>query len=312
VALIDDATGRKLGRFLRSDTTEANMEMLAAWIAAFGRPMAIYSDRASHFRQPQQAGRKAPQTQIERALAELDIGLICARSPQAKGRIERSHGTDQDRLIKGLRLAGACTLEAANRYLKQVYLARINERFAKEAANPADAHRPVAGWDLEAIMCAHEQRKVANDWTVSIDGVRWQIERGEQTGRLRGRRVTVERRRDATLRLRWGDRYLKVHRAAGQLERQLGWDRPAAPPARAVDLPPCGQPGPGAQEAGPSDRLTTRLEQPGDSPAARPQVVHKLHSPDDEATHQADPVMHELKKPLQVHNCTRKPKPDHP
>ena len=197
------------------------MEAMARWIAAHGRPLALYTDWAGHFRQRQAKGQRPSQTQIERALGELDIQLICAGSPQAKGRVERSHGTDQDRLVKGLRLAGARTLAAANRYLEEVYQPKINAKFAKPPADAADAHRSAAGHDLEAILCVHERRVVQNDWTLSIDAQSWQIEPGERTERLRGQRVTVERRRDGSLRLRWQDRYLKFHRAAGALERMM-------------------------------------------------------------------------------------------
>ena len=124
-------------------------------------------------------------------------------------------------MVKGLRLAGVRTLAAANRYLEEVYQSKINAKFAKAPADAADAHRSATGYDLEAILCVQERRVVQNDWTVSIDGGSWQIEPGERTERLRGQRVIVERRRDGSLRLRWQDRYLKFHRAAGALEQRL-------------------------------------------------------------------------------------------
>jgi hypothetical protein len=306
IAMIDDATGQKLLRFFPVDSSEANMDLIAAWIARHGRPAALYTDAASHFRPPQQAGHKPPRTQIERALGELDIRLIVARSPQAKGRVERSHGTDQDRLVKGLRQAGAWTLPAANRYLEEVYLPKINAKFAKPAADPADAHRSAAGCDLEAILCVQERRRVANDWTVSIDGRAWQIEPGQGAEQLRGRWVIVERRRDGNLRLRWGDRYLRFTQSAGAVERRLREERPA----RAVDLTPCGQPAPGDANAGRPDRLPPGLEQLEGS-QARLRVVHKLHSPDDDPTH-PDSTLKTLKTPVRIPNCTRTPSPTHP
>jgi len=214
ITMIDDATGRKLQRFYGADTTASNMDLIGRWMQRHGRPLALYTDWAGHFKQTPKRGHQAAPgpTQIERALGELDIRLIAAHSPQAKGRVERSHGTDQDRLIKELRLAGIATLAAANEFLERVYLPRINAKFAVAPAGAADAHRSAAGYDLEAILSVQETRRVANDYTVAVDGVVWQIERGEIAGGLRGTRVIVERRLDGSLRLRWGDRYLRYHR----------------------------------------------------------------------------------------------------
>ena len=215
ITMIDDATSMKFMRFFSSDTTAANMAMIKSWIEAFGRPVALYTDWASHFKQTPKRGQKQrlKPTQIERALAELDVRLIAAHSPQAKGRVERSHGTDQDRLVKGLRLAGIHTLAKANRFLEKTYLPQINERFAKAPANALDAHRPLAGEDLEALFSIQETRRVMNDYTVQIDGVAWQIKRGEIQGGLSATSVIVERRLDGTMHLRQGHRYLAYHRA---------------------------------------------------------------------------------------------------
>jgi transposase len=212
ITMIDDATGRKLMHFERADTTATNMGLILDWVARYGRPLALYTDWARHFKQAPQRGQKSAlkPTQIERALHELEIRLIAAHSPQAKGRVERSHGTDQDRLVKKLRLAGVRTIEAANRFLQEVYLAQVAERFTVEAAG-ADAHRSARGYDLEAILSVQEERSVANDYTVQVDGTAWQIERGEITGGLRRTKVLVERRLDGSMKLRWGDRYLKYH-----------------------------------------------------------------------------------------------------
>ncbi len=100
IDMVDDATGRRRLRFFEADTTVANLEMIRRWIETSGRPRHLYTDAAGHFRPPQQAGKRPPVTQIERALTALGVGLIIARSPQAKGRVERAHGVDQDRLIR--------------------------------------------------------------------------------------------------------------------------------------------------------------------------------------------------------------------
>lgn len=215
ITMIDDATGRKLVRFFDTDSTATNMQTIRLWIERHGRPVALYTDWASHFKQLPKRGQKAAlkPTQIERALGQLDIRLIAAHSPQAKGRVERSHGIDQDRLIKQMRLLGISTIEAANRFVDEIYLPRMEQKFAVAAASSVDAHRSAQGFDLDAILCVHESRCVAHDYTVSVDGLAWQIERGEISGGLRRATVTVERRTDGSMRLRWADRYLGYHRA---------------------------------------------------------------------------------------------------
>jgi hypothetical protein len=217
ITMIDDATGIKLMRFFSADTTLANMSVILEWIRRFGRPLALYTDWASHFKQTPRRGQKQAlkPTQIERALGELGIALIAAHSPQAKGRVERSHGTDQDRLIKKMRLAKISTIEAANEFVEKIYLPQVNARFAVAPVSAADAHRGGEGYDLEAILSIQEERQVRNDYTVQVDGRTWQIERGEIRGGLRRTKVIVERRLDGSLRLRWRDRYLQYHLAEG-------------------------------------------------------------------------------------------------
>lgn len=226
VTMIDDATGRKLARFFPSDTGAANREMIKAWIEAHGRPVALYTDHAGHFRQVEIAGEKAAPTQIERALGEMNIRLIVARSPEAKGRVERSHRTDQDRLIKELRLAGISTLETANEFLAKRYLPKINAKFAVKAGREADAHRAAEGFDLAAILSHQEPRSLARDWTIQFDGKPWQLEGDAVKGLLPRAKVTVEWRLDGTTRVRWGDRYL-TYRLAPMAQRpwpQFGVD----------------------------------------------------------------------------------------
>ena len=146
IALIDDATSQATARFVDHDSTEENLRMLGSYVQAHGRPLAVYTDKASLFQTAPKAvhHRQAPAqqpTQIGRALAELDIEWIAAHSPQAKGRVERFFGTAQDRLVKGLRKVGASNREQANRYLEQVYLPLWNQRFTCAAEQAGDAHR---------------------------------------------------------------------------------------------------------------------------------------------------------------------------
>jgi hypothetical protein len=217
VSMIDDATNRQAKRFFEADTTEAALEMLGGWLRRYGRMLAIYADRDSIFRvnrapsaEETLAGRPA-ETQFGRALRQLGIEYIAAGSPQAKGRVERSFQTDQDRLVKELRLRGIATIEAANAYLEAEYVPMLNRRFARRAASRVDAHRPIRGYDLAAILSVQTVRTVANDYTVRHEGRRYQIERRSITGGLRGGKVIVEERLDGSVRLRFRDRYLRCH-----------------------------------------------------------------------------------------------------
>ena len=129
IAMIDDATSRLFARFVRHDSTEENMRLLWSYLEKFGRPVAFYTDKASLFRTAEKRKRdepgvdkdpvEMPPTQIGRGLRELGITWIAAHSPQAKGRVERNFETAQDRLVKGMRVAGVKTLEQANQYLEQ-------------------------------------------------------------------------------------------------------------------------------------------------------------------------------------------------
>jgi transposase len=208
ITMIDDATGWKLQRFAPSDTSAANMAMIKLWIERYGRFMELYTDHAGHFRRMRAVGEKEGQTQIERALGALGIRLIVAHSPQAKGRVERSHGTDQDRLIKLMRLEGISTLEDANEFLEKVYLPKVNEKFSVAAREALDMHRSAEGYDLGAILSHQEERSVALDWTIQVDGKVWQLEAATARDLPARSKVIVERRLDGTMRIRWGERYL--------------------------------------------------------------------------------------------------------
>jgi transposase len=167
IAMIDDATSRVVARFAPQDSTAENMRLLWTWVERHGRFVEAYTDRAGLFetnrpnqRDEERQGKLA-ETQIGRALRELRIGWIAARSPQAKGRIERFFKTAQDRLVKGMRKARVCTREQANAYLEQSYLPLWNERFTVRPAAAVDAHRPLdKDQDLGSIS---EPRRAARD-----------------------------------------------------------------------------------------------------------------------------------------------------
>jgi len=153
IGMIDDATSRAMGLFVESDSTAANLEMLESWLLRYGRMLACYTDKAGLFqtahktkRDQQRAGKDRetlPPTQIGRALGELNIALNLAHSPQAKGRMERFFETAQDRLVKGMRLAGVKTREPANAYLEKEYLPWWNRNCTVLPREDDDAHRPI-------------------------------------------------------------------------------------------------------------------------------------------------------------------------
>jgi transposase InsO family protein len=223
IHMIDDATSELLGRFVRSDSTEENMRLLQTYLERHGRPLSFYTDKASLFHTTPKVARNRkalaqeneplPPTQIGRALRELGIVWIPAHSPQAKGRVERSFGTAQDRLVKGLRIAGACTLEQANRYLETEFLPWWNQHLVVAPANAVDAHRPLGPeHDLAATLSTVETRQVYNDYTIQFSGRLYRIESSSITAGLRGAPVRVERRLDGEIQVRFRGRYLAISR----------------------------------------------------------------------------------------------------
>jgi hypothetical protein len=209
VSMIDDATSRTLARFYPTATTEAHLDLLGRWLRRFGRPLELYTDRHSIF-EPQDKGKALPdaETQFGRALRELGIGLVRAHSPQAKGRVERSFGTAQDRWVKELRLAGVATCAQANALLERLLPAH-NRRFTRAARHAGDAHRPLGpGHDLAAILSIQEQRVVANDYTVRFRNRFYQLLKPIYPGQ-RGGTVVIELRLDGQMAIRFGSRYLK-------------------------------------------------------------------------------------------------------
>jgi len=225
INMIDDATGRWFARFVGSDSTAENMNLLERYIKKYGRPLSYYTDKAALFqtavktkRDGSRAGREReelPPTQIGRALRELGIAWIPAHSPQAKGRVERGFQTAQDRLVKGMRVAGVKTMEEANHYLESEFLPWVNSTLAVAPANADDAHRPLEKHhDLAAILSHVEQRRVTNDYTFSWDAKTYQIARKDVCTGLRGACVRVEKRRDGSVAARFRERYLSITECA--------------------------------------------------------------------------------------------------
>lgn len=227
---IDDATNRvQMARFVPSETGAAHRQLLLDYLARYGRPLAFYTDKAACFGQTtrpytplvplEEREAKATESIIRAALKALNVELILANSAQAKGRIERDFGTSQDRLIKEMRVEDICTIEAANDFLKEVYIPFWNERFAVQAADPSDLHRPLSEEvNLKQLFSRTETRSVANDFTIRYKNIRYQISEEEADGIRPKDRIILEHRLDGALRFRHADRYLNLT-AVEQCER---------------------------------------------------------------------------------------------
>ncbi len=211
--LIDDASSKRKVLLAAEETIFAAMELLWKWIEQYGIPRALYTDKKNVYVVDEKTRQLAAEsgaevfTQFGRACKKLGIEIITAHSPQAKGRVERSHSTYQDRLVKELRLAGINTIGAANELLENGYDEQLSERFAVPARRAADYHRSAKGYDLAAIFCLEEQRTVTADWIVRFENQFFQLEPPRKTLPGRGK-VLVQRYLDGSLHFRQGEKEL--------------------------------------------------------------------------------------------------------
>lgn len=220
IAVLDDATSRLLyAQLFESESTWSVMMGMNAVVRQFGIPASWYTDRAGWaVYTPKAGGPYDPErlTQVGRALRRLGCEHILAYSPQARGRGERLNRTLQDRLVNELRLAGITTVEAANRYLRTRFIAAFNREFAHPPRDRQSAFVPTGRADLDQILCHEEERTVAPDNTVTLEGVRLQI--AKQPGRRScvGLRVLIRRHLDGTHSIWWGTRCFGRFSAQGQ------------------------------------------------------------------------------------------------
>jgi Winged helix-turn helix len=244
ISMIDDATSQLLAQFVRSDSTEENMRLLWRYLENNGRPVAFYTDKASLFQTapkvardrkalPEEERKQMPPTQIGRALQELQIVWIAAHSPQAKGRVERQFGTAQDRLVKGMRLAGVSTLEQANRYLNEEFLPWWNQNLAVAPASAADAHRALAPeHDLASALSHVESRQVSSDYTIRNNGRMYQIAAKCIQPGMRSGSVRIEMRLDGSMAVSFKGQYLEVTECDIAQKRGASPKKPAVAPKR--------------------------------------------------------------------------------
>ena len=233
LVFIDDSTSRLMHlQFVESESTFAYFHAARAYLEAWGKPVAFYSDKHGVFRvnHPGALGGDG-MTQFGRALHALNIDIICANSSPAKGRVERANKTLQDRLVKELRLAGAATLAEGNALLPD-FMADYNARFAKTPANNKDLHRPLrASEDLDDTFAWKEERTLSQALTLQYDKVMFILEPSEQAKAAIGKRVTVVDYPDGRLAIRYRgvelayrtfDKIRQVSQAAIVENKQLG------------------------------------------------------------------------------------------
>jgi transposase len=220
IVTMDDATSEIYSAFfVAEEGTMSTFRGLHAVIAGRGLFCSLYADRGSHYWHTPEAGGKVDKdnpTQVGRALAQLGIELIPAYSPEARGRSERMFGTLQKRLPQELRVAGITTMEAANRFLENVYLPRHNAAFARTPEDAGSAFVPFAGL-LEDILCVQEERRVGNDNTVRYENRVLQIPADRHRHHYVKATVRVHDYPDGTLAVFHGPRRLARYSAAGAL-----------------------------------------------------------------------------------------------
>jgi transposase len=231
--LVDDATGRTLARLGTEETIWAAADVLRRWIEAYGVPLALYTDwKNVYVRVPnaeEQVTGAVPLTQFGRMCASLGIQIIAASSPQAKGRVERNHGTHQDRLVKKLRRLGIADAPAANAFLETTYLPEHNARFARAAAASDDFHRRTPSRvTLDRVFQLEETRVLSNDWVIRYDTRYFQVAR--QSGQAPARSTVLVREAvTGAIELRYRGRLIR-------------WHEIPAPPPKPKSAPVAAQP----------------------------------------------------------------------
>jgi len=222
LAAIDDATSSIVeALFENNEGVCAVFRFWWLYVEIHGRPVAIYLDKFSTYKINHKSAVDNPEfmTQFERAMKELGVRVICANSPEAKGRVERLFGTLQDRMVKEMRLQDIKTRDAGNTYIRDHYKDDHNKRFSVPAKNIIDAHRPLSDelkTRLSSIFSIQSKRKVNNDYTIQFDGRWFQLEAVQDTTVYKRDEVIVEERLDGSLHIRFKNIYLKYRKLPGR------------------------------------------------------------------------------------------------
>jgi len=261
--MIDDASSQVLARFYATEDTRTAFDLFGRYARQSGLPLALYVDRDSIYRvndeearqKAREKGQKEPLTQFGRAMGQLGVQMIFARSPQAKGRVERVNRTFQDRLVKELKMLGLTTIAAANAYLDKTFLKSLNELIHWTPASGANRHQPLPQYlKLEDVLCVIESRAVGQDWCVRFEGRILQIHPRHQPLALAGKYVAVIQRADGTLLLQYQDKPLVFAELAG---------RPVRAPLVPLTPPPAAPRRPGPDHAWRKPFLTPRRDRGG-------------------------------------------------
>jgi hypothetical protein len=219
IAFIDDATGRIMyAHFVQEETIKDISLATKEYFMQSGRPLALYVDRGKVFKV--NMGENRGITQYERMLKELNVTLIHAYSPQAKGRIERLFKTCQDRLVKELKLQGIDDVERANRYLHEVYIPAHNAKFAVMPRNNADLHRTIDGYDINTIFSIKQSRILKEDNTIVYKNKWFQVDKKQPVKLRRNEPITLIMNFDKTIRLMARGRFLAFKEIPKELPRQ--------------------------------------------------------------------------------------------
>jgi hypothetical protein len=226
--MVDDATSQAEAVLGKEETTWAAVGVLRRWIEKYGVPLALYTDwKTVYLREPtaqEELRGVVPVTQLGRMCKQLGIRIIGAGSPQAKGRVERSHGTHQDRLIKKMRLQGIRDYAAANRFLQSKYLPEHNRRFARRPAKAEDYHRAIGKRELEEALHLETERVIDNHWVVRHDNRYFQLQRETRCYAPAKAKVSVCEWEDGRLEIRYRSRAVR-------------WEEIAAPAPAAAPAP---------------------------------------------------------------------------
>jgi transposase len=236
--LVDDATNTTLARLGQEETIWAAAGALGAWIERYGVPLQLYVDWKNLYKRSANAQERLrgqePITQFGRMCQKLGIELMAASSPQAKGRVERAHGTHQDRLVKKLRRRQIVSYEAANAYLEAEYLPEHNQRFVRAAARPEDYHRraPCAA-KLDKIFRLETERVISDDWVVRYENRFLQLEpRSQNYAPARGK-VTVCEWPDGRVEIEYRGHVVPWREIAAPVRPGAAEAKPALEPTRA-------------------------------------------------------------------------------
>lgn len=218
----DDAANEVDAVFTEAEDIKGVFNFWKQYFETKGKPVSIYLDKGSTYRiNHKSALDEKMLTQFERAVEELNVKIIHANSPQAKGRIENLFNTLQDRLVKELRLRHIVNRDDANRFLKEEFLPKFNQRFQKEPKSKTNLHRPLTKIDdLDAIFSVQSKRLVNNDFTIQFKCQWYQLEKTQPTLITPKMKVIIEERLDRTIRIRLKTKYLAFHAIPKPVKKQ--------------------------------------------------------------------------------------------